>query len=102
AGVALVAEVMPTRARPYALGLLQALSAVGNMMAAGISFLIPPQMQQGGMSGWRLMFLVGIIPALLVVLIRRYLKEPDSWIQAKQIADQGARHDGVQKQLGDI
>ncbi|MHC5542866.1 MFS transporter, partial [Singulisphaera rosea] len=29
-GVALVAEVMPDRARPFALGLLQALSAVGN------------------------------------------------------------------------
>jgi histidinol dehydrogenase len=33
-GVALVAEVMPDRARPYALGLLQALSAVGNFGAA--------------------------------------------------------------------
>ena len=33
-GVALVAETVPDRARPYALGMLQALSAVGNMMAA--------------------------------------------------------------------
>ena len=33
-GVSLVAEVMPDRARPMALGWLQALSAVGNMMAA--------------------------------------------------------------------
>ena len=33
-GVALVAEVMPDRARPLALGLLQALSAVGNVSAA--------------------------------------------------------------------
>src|SRR6266851_3589034 len=36
-GVALVAEVMPNRARPYALGFLQALSAVGNITAALIS-----------------------------------------------------------------
>src|SRR5204863_428701 len=36
-GVALVAEVMPNRARPYALGLLQALSAVGNVTAAAVS-----------------------------------------------------------------
>ena len=35
-GVALVAEVMPDRARPHALGLLQALSAVGNFLAASI------------------------------------------------------------------
>ena len=33
-GVALVAETMSDRARPYALGWLQALSAVGNMFAA--------------------------------------------------------------------
>src|SRR5688572_17585148 len=33
-GVALVAEVMPDRARPYTLGLLQALSAIGNISAA--------------------------------------------------------------------
>src|SRR3954465_11294387 len=33
-GVALVAESLPDRARPYALGWLQASSAVGNMMAA--------------------------------------------------------------------
>src|SRR5581483_11222330 len=33
-GVALVAEVMPDRARPHALGWLQALSAIGNVTAA--------------------------------------------------------------------
>ena len=42
-GVSLVAEVMPDRARPSALGLLQALSAVGNIAAAlfgiGLAFL---------------------------------------------------------------
>ena len=38
AGAAIVAEVFPDRSRPMALGMLQALSAVGNMMAAGITF----------------------------------------------------------------
>ena len=36
-GISLVAEVMPDRARPFVLGLLQALSAVGNITAAFIS-----------------------------------------------------------------
>ena len=36
-GVALVAEVMPDRARPFALALLQALSAIGNVSAALVS-----------------------------------------------------------------
>ena len=39
-GVALVAESMPDRARPYALGWLQASSAVGNMMAATVGIIL--------------------------------------------------------------
>src|SRR5882757_786592 len=39
-GVALVAEVMPDRARPFALGFLQALSAVGNITAAIIGITL--------------------------------------------------------------
>ncbi len=114
AGVTLVAEVMPARARPYALGLLQALSAVGNMTAAGISFLIPPQLEIQGVSGWRWMFLVGVLPALLVIVIRRGLKEPESWQKAKHAAQEekgqatapgGAgwsRGDDYHKQVGDL
>ena len=39
-GVALVAEVMPSRARPFALGLLQAFSAIGNVTAALVYVLL--------------------------------------------------------------
>jgi MFS family permease len=37
-----------------------------------------------GLPGWRVMFLVGILPALLVVVVRRRLKEPESWVRAKE------------------
>src|SRR5215211_842064 len=58
-GVALVAEVMPDRARPFALGWLQALSAFGNMMAAVVGMILG-QMEQSGAIGsaWRMMFVV--------------------------------------------
>jgi MFS family permease len=102
AGVSLVAEVMPARARPYALGLLQALSAVGNMAAAGISFLIPPQVEMEGIQGWRWLFLVGIAPALLVVVIRRKLKEPETWQRAKEAIARGERSDELHRQMGDM
>lgn len=102
AGVALVAEVMPQRARPFALGLLQALSALGNMAAAGISLLLPPQLEIQGVSGWRWMFLVGIVPAILVIFIRRGLREPEAWVQAKMAAEQGEREDLMHQKLGDI
>ena len=66
-GVSLVAEVMPDRARPYALGWLQALSAVGNMMAALIGIGLGQLEQSGSIgSAWRYMFVVGALPALSV------------------------------------
>ncbi|MEX0978502.1 MAG: MFS transporter, partial [Pirellulales bacterium] len=37
---------------------------------------------------WRVMFVVGTVPALLAILIRRRLKEPDRW---KAIAEQGGQ-----------
>jgi len=79
-GVSLVAEVMPTRARPYTLGLLQALSAIGNMSAALINLGLGIVEEQGmEYSPWRIMFLVGAVPALMALVIRRHLKEPENW-----------------------
>ena len=102
AGISLVAEAMPVRARPYALGLLQALSAVGNMIAAGITFAVPPQESFLGMSGWRVAFLVGILPALLVVMVFRKIKEPEVWQIARAAANRGDVSDELHRQLGDM
>lgn len=91
-GVALVAEVMPERARPFALGLLQALSAVGNISAALISLGLGEYEDSLGigswsllgfkMTRWRIMFLIGTVPALLCIVIRQRLKEPERWQKA--------------------
>lgn len=86
-GVALIAEVMPSRARPYCLSLLQALSAVGNITAAAIAMLFGNLVEKGVITAdrsWRSMFLVGAIPALLAVVVQRKLKEPESWVAAKK------------------
>jgi MFS family permease len=95
-GVSLVAEVMPDRARPFALGLLQALSAVGNITAALVGMLQGQLTRQGTLSsdyGWRGMFLVGTLPALLTLLIMRRLKEPERWraLAAEKSAGQRLR-----------
>lgn len=81
-GVALVAEVMPDRARPRALSLLQALSAVGNISAAFIGAALAPW-EAEGLSAWRVMFVIGAVPAILALVIRRRLKEPERWQQMK-------------------
>src|SRR5206468_8627741 len=84
-GVALVAEVMPSRARTYTLALLQALSALGNISAALINLGLGLAEGEGlPTSPWRLMFLIGAIPALLALVIRRRLKEPERWQRASQ------------------
>jgi MFS family permease len=95
-GVSLVAEVMPDRARPHALGLLQASSAIGNMIAATISLILGRMEQaQWIQSPWRIMFLVGALPALLAIFVMRKLKEPERWKSA-------AKDALVQKNLGSI
>jgi MFS family permease len=101
AGVALIAEVMPDRARPYCLGLLQGLAALGQVAGSAISLAIGPQAEIEGVAGWRWLFVIGILPALLVVLIRFSLREPESWLRAR---DEGRRHnaDEFHKQLGDL
>ncbi len=91
-GVALVAEVMPDRARPFALGWLQALSAVGNMTAALIAIVLG-QLERGGAIGmppWRIMFIIGTLPALLAVVIRARLKEPERWKAVARTAEEAA------------
>ena len=83
-GVALVAEVVPERARPYALGMVQAFSAVGNMVAA-ITVIVLGQVQQAGIiaHAWRWEFLAGAAPAPLALIVFKKLREPDQWLKAK-------------------
>jgi MFS family permease len=87
-GVALVAEVMSANARPYALGLLQALSTVGNIMAAVISMALGSLEQSGAIgSAWRWMFVIGAVPAFIALLVRSRLKEPERWEKAAHSGD---------------
>jgi MFS family permease len=83
-GVALVAEVVPERARPYALGVVQACSTVGNMIAAVVGIAAGHLEQAGMITGaWRYMFLAGALPAPLALVVYRKLKEPEQWLKAR-------------------
>jgi MFS family permease len=86
-GVALVAEVMPDRSRPFALGWLQALSAVGNMLAACVSLMLGWLEENEvirSSNSWRAMFFIGLAPALLAIPIFLRLKEPERWKAAAE------------------
>lgn len=74
-GVALIAEVMPDRARSSALGSLQALSAAGNILAAVMIRFTDV------LGGWRSLYWVGAAPALLACVSIFMLREPDRWVE---------------------
>jgi MFS family permease len=72
-GAALVAETWPGEHRGKALGLMQSMYAVGEMIAAGlVGFMLPR-------FGWRAVFFAGVLPALLVFWIQRSVPEPAIW-----------------------
>jgi MFS family permease len=81
-GASLLSETWPKQWRPWIAAVLQTGVNVG-ILAAGLANYIlaaaPP----------RYLFLVGILPALLVLWIRRAVPEPEEWQQAKA----GASHD---------
>lgn len=104
-GVALVAESLPSGARSYALGLLQALSAVGNISAAFVSIWIGKLESSGAIGGpgqwsaWRWMFMIGAVPAFLALAIRWRLKEPDAWVKARESGGHQAKEFGSYRVL---
>lgn len=91
AATTLVAESVPTGFRSVALGLLQALSATGNILGSTISYWIRPGASDVlfGYAGWRSLFFVGILPALLVIPIVSILREPEAWKSAKTASAEG-------------
>ena len=73
---ALVAEVFPTRARAHASGIFHATSILGTWLAGLAAIVVG--------SEWRYAYLVGALPALLILWVRVQVREPETWSAAKQ------------------
>jgi MFS family permease len=67
----LVAEVFPPRARAHASGIFHASSVLGIWLAALAGMIVGSQ--------WRYAYLVGILPALLILWVRARVREPEKW-----------------------
>ena len=72
-GASLVSESFPAEHRGKALGLMQSSWAIGYALAALVAFLVLP------IWGWRGVFFVGILPALVTLWMRRSVEEPAAW-----------------------
>ncbi len=73
AGSVLVAETWPAQHRGKAIGIMQSGWAIGYILAAILSATILPT------QGWRLLFVIGILPAFLTFWIRKRVAEPALW-----------------------
>jgi len=73
AGAVLVSETWPAERRGQAIGWMQSCWALGYMLAGGVTALVLPRF------GWRVLFLTGIAPALLALVIRKNVPEPELW-----------------------
>ncbi len=76
-GAALIAETWPPEHRGKALGIMQSTWATGEMAAVVVAGLMLPRF------GWRAVFFVGILPALVVFWILRKVPESKIWQDRK-------------------
>ncbi len=76
-GAALAFETLPAEGRGFFSGLLQEGYVVGYLMAALIYGTFFPIL------GWRGMFVIGALPAFLVIYIRTKVDESPAWLQGR-------------------
>ena len=102
-GAALAFETLPKENRGFFSGLLQEGYAVGYLMAAAAYALLFPWFSHftwhGHSFGWRGMFLVGAVPALLVFYIGGKVEESPTWKQGRALETRTLPEMGLWKGL---
>jgi SHS family lactate transporter-like MFS transporter len=91
-GAALTFETLPVEGRGFFSGLLQEGYAVGYLMAALVFGTLFP------LIGWRGMFVVGALPAFLVIYIRTKVDESSAWKQGR-VAKLAAQENRVREPI---
>ncbi len=86
-GAALAFETLPAEGRGFFSGVLQEGYVVGNLLAAAVYGTLFP------IVGWRGMFVIGALPAFLVIYIRTKVDESPAWLQGR-VSREAERHVG--------
>jgi len=79
AGAALAMETWPARSRGFMSGILQGSWGLGFLLSSAIYGLFYDSL------GWRGMLWIGILPALAVVFVRYFVKEPKVWLENRRL-----------------
>ena len=78
AGAALITESWPERSRARAMQIMQLAFSFGFFLAAIDNLVIGP------LGGWRWVLAAGALPAVLTLVIRRYVPEPERWLKVHE------------------
>src|SRR5437868_14648936 len=78
AGAALAMESWPTRSRGFMSGILQGSWGLGFALSSAAYGLLYEAI------GWRGLLWLGVLPALVVLWVRKYVKEPEVWKQNRE------------------
>jgi MFS family permease len=81
-GQTYIGESFPAKVRGKFGALMQTGAPIGIVLASVIGGFIAPEM------GWRFCFYISILPALLVIFIRKKLPESDIWLERKKSFDE--------------
>ncbi|MDT7551889.1 MAG: hypothetical protein QOI16_425, partial [Pseudonocardiales bacterium] len=81
AGAALLAESLPERLRPRLMIIMQLAFSVGYFFAAVVNLAV-------GAASWRWVLVWCAVPALLVIVLRLFVKEPEQWVRVQQRSGQ--------------
>ncbi len=85
AGASMVAEVVPEKSRVECGALLYTSAPMGLFLATFVNDQIARvMMPDSPETSWRVVFLCGLIPAVIAFIVPLFVKEPDRW---QQIAD---------------
>src|SRR6476646_6251427 len=79
AGAALAMETWPQRSRGFMSGVLQGSWSIGFLLSSVIYGLF------FDIIGWRGMLWIGVLPALSIVYIRYFVKEPEVWVENRRL-----------------
>ena len=84
-GAALALESLPASGRGVFSGILQEGYVVGNLLAAALYGLVFPHLHGTGMlTGWRVMFMIGALPAVLAFYMQFKVEESPIWLEAER------------------
>src|SRR6516165_4297422 len=97
-GTSIVSEFWPDKNRGKGVGLMQCGFGVGFFLASLAWLFISPL----GPSAWRVMFLLGVVPALLTLWIRRAIPESEKWerVNEQRAAAPERKRSGAQRPGG--